>query len=164
MHSSAQCWRKASEQNFAQKRPALSQANFLVDDGLPDRITTGLPKTLLPLAAVLAIHDINVSNAQMADNTLCLHLSLLNQFFSIFQLYFTMTITSFTNERVLQLTELKTEPWADFTNLFCLLLSNSYRQIMVLPAIYTWLKLASSLTSISLKLVSSLPSINLSSK
>lgn len=54
--------------------------NSLVDDGLPDRIPTGLPKSLLPLAVVLAIHDINISHAQMADNTLSLQLSLLNQF------------------------------------------------------------------------------------
>lgn len=42
----------------------------LEDDGSPDRITTGLPETLLPLAAVFTIHDINVSNAQMVDSTL----------------------------------------------------------------------------------------------
>lgn len=47
--------------------------NSLVDDGLPDRIPTGLTKSLLPLAVVLAIHDINISHAQMADNTLSLH-------------------------------------------------------------------------------------------
>lgn len=96
--------------------------NSLVDDGLPDRIPTGLPKTLLPLAAVLDIHDINISHAQMADNTLRLHPSLLNQFFSIFQLYFTMKLASSTNESISQWTELKTEPWADFTHPFCLLL------------------------------------------
>lgn len=76
--------------------------NSLVDNGPPDRITIGLPETLLPLAAVLAIHDINVSNSQMADNTLCLHLNLFNQFFSIFQLYFTRKITPSTNESILQ--------------------------------------------------------------
>lgn len=96
--------------------------NSSVDDGLPDRITTGLPKTFLSLAAVLAVHDINISNAQVADNTLCLHLSVLNQFFSIIQLYFTMNLTSSTNESIWKRTELKTKTWADFTHPFCLLL------------------------------------------